>query len=125
MAKARRGRSRGGVNKSEAIREYLKQNSNAAPKDVAAALQAQGVKVSSQLVSNVKTTLGKRAKGRRAARRVVGRRGAARRGARRAGRVGVGAISVQNLMDAKRVIEQVGSVEAVRKALDALESLRM
>jgi len=121
MAKKRGGRSRGGVNKSQAIREYLEQNANAAPKDVAAALQGQGVRVSSQLVSNVKTMMGRRAKrGRGAARRKTTRRTTGR-----GGRVGVASISVQDLMDAKRVVEQVGSVEAVRKALDALESLRV
>lgn len=121
MAKARRGRSQGGVNKSQAIRDYLESNTSAAPKDVAAALQGQGVKVSSQLVSNVKTMMGKRAK----RGRVAGPRKVGRRATRRGGRLGVAAISVQNLMDAKRVVEQVGSVEAVRKALDALESLRL
>jgi hypothetical protein len=122
MAKARRGRSRGGVNKSQAIREYLANNPNAPPKDVAEALRAQGIRVSSQLVSNVKTMRGTR--GRRAGRPAAAGRGAGRRGARR-GRAGADSISVQNLLDAKRVIEQVGSVEAVRKALDALESLRV
>ncbi|MBI3465671.1 MAG: hypothetical protein HY000_21850 [Planctomycetes bacterium] len=121
MARARRGRSRGGVNKSQAIRDYMDNNPGAAPKDVAAVLQAQGIKVSSQLVSNVKTLMGKRAKRGRGGARVK----TARRGATRSGRVGVAAISVQDLMDAKRVVEQVGSVEAVRKALDALESLRL
>ena len=52
-----------------------------------------------------------------------GARGAGRRSVKRSGRVGVDSISVQNLVDAKRVVEQIGSVEAVRKALDALESL--
>jgi hypothetical protein len=123
MAKARRGRSQEGVNKSQAIRDQLQANPNASPKDIAAALQAQGVNVSSQLVSNVKTAIGKK-KGKRG--RGAGRPAGARRGAtRRAGRLGVDSISVQDLMEAKRVVEQVGSVAAVRKALDALESLRV
>ena len=121
MAKARRGRSAGGVNKSQAIKDYLNANTNAAPKAVVEALAAQGIEVSSQLVSNVKTSLGK--KGRRGGRR--GRR-PGRVAAAGGGRAsGGGSLSVQNLLDAKRVVEQVGSIDAVRKALDALESLKL
>ena len=45
------------VNKSAAIREYLKANKGAMPKDVSAALKAKGINVSPQVVSMIKSKM--------------------------------------------------------------------
>jgi len=49
--------------KSRAVREYLKENKKAGPKEIVDALKAQGIEVTSTLVSNIK--YGKRGTGKR------------------------------------------------------------
>lgn len=53
------------INKSQAIRDYLKKNKNAMPVEVAAALQEKGIEVSPQFVSTVKNKVGQKPAGRR------------------------------------------------------------
>ena len=48
------------VNKSQAIRDYLKTHRNAGPKEVQAALAKKGIKVTEALVSNVKSNAKKK-----------------------------------------------------------------
>jgi hypothetical protein len=111
-------RKRRGGNKSEAIRTYLASHGDAAGKDVVDALAADGFKVTTQLVSNVRSRSGL-TKRRRGGRRKVGRpRGAARRG-----RAADSTVSVATLVEAKRLVDKTGSIEAVRQALAALERL--
>ena len=110
MAK-KRGRRR--VNKSQAIRDYLQQDPGATPKQIVAGLAERGVKVSEGLAGNVKYTSG-------GARRGTGRR----RGRPRTRRVAVNTLSAQDLVEAKKLADQLGGIEQARKALEALEQLR-
>ncbi len=48
------------VNKSQAIRDYLKTHRNAGPKEVQAALAQKGIKVTEALVGNVKSNAKKK-----------------------------------------------------------------
>ena len=48
------------VNKSQAIRDYLKTHRNAGPKEVQAALAKKGIQVTEALVSNVKSNAKKK-----------------------------------------------------------------
>ena len=112
MAKKRRRRS--GVNKSEAIREYLNQQPGATPKEIVAALAQQGIKVSEGLAGNVKYTSAKRGRvGRGRRGRPPGRRGGAG-----------GALSAQDLLEAKKLADQLGGIDQARRALEALQQLR-
>jgi hypothetical protein len=58
------------VNKSQAIRDYLKKNKKAMPLDVVAALKEQGIEVTAGMVSNVKLRMSKGKPGRRKTRTV-------------------------------------------------------
>ena len=111
MAKKRSAR---GVNKSQAIRDYLAANPQATPNEIVAALKQQGIKVSQGLVSNVKYSKpragGKKRRGRPPGR---GRATAAN-----------GALTASDLIEAKRVVEQLGGIEQARQALATLEELR-
>jgi predicted nuclease with RNAse H fold len=49
-----------GINKSEAIRDYLKKNPTAKGMDVVKALASKGIKVAAAQVSNVKTASNKK-----------------------------------------------------------------
>jgi hypothetical protein len=85
------------------------------PKAVVAAMAKKRVKVSSNLVSAIKGKL-KGATVRSAARR-------GRPGKRRSRGAGNGSISIDALLAAKRLVDEVGSVERAKEALEVLERL--
>jgi hypothetical protein len=102
-----------GPNKSQAIREYKSNHSGAGPKDIAAALADQGVKVTPAFVSTVLSNAKRRGK----------------KGKRRGGRpAGTGAKpgrkdALSQLVLAKKMSDQFGGVEKARAALDALAQI--
>ncbi len=98
-----------GPSKSEAIRSYKNGNPDAGPKAIAAALADDGIKVTPAFVSTVLSN-DKRKSGR------IGGRG---RGRRAAG----GDSSLDSLIQAKKLAEQMGGIERARAALDALERI--
>ena len=111
MAKKRRG-----VNKSQAIRDYLSTNPKATGNEITAALAKKGIKVSPGLASNVKYTSGpKRLKKKTGKKRVVKRR--------RPGRRSAAELSAKDLLAAKQLADQLGGIREVRRTLDTLERL--
>ena len=104
-------------NKSQAIRDYLKANPTAKPKDVVSAMTSKGIKVSAQFVSTVKSTSKKK--------------GPAKRRGRPAGstvrskpaKSSSDSVSVDALLKMKRVVEDFGSIEEAKSALQTLEKL--
>jgi hypothetical protein len=102
--------------KSQIIREYVAAHPSEGPAAVVAGLKAQGITVKAGLVSAVKYgkprgTLGKRS-----------RRPAVRVAARRTTRNG--AITVEQLLEVKKLADSIGGADHVRSALDTLEQLR-
>jgi hypothetical protein len=79
------------------------------PRDVIAALAAQGMSVSSAQVSTVLSTSGK--KGRRRGRRPVKVEAV------------LSTLTLDSLLAAKKLVDQLGSVEAAKTAVDALARL--
>ncbi|MCA9102200.1 MAG: hypothetical protein R3C10_27200 [Pirellulales bacterium] len=120
--KTKRGRSAGGVNKAQAIRdEFKKQGIETAPKEVIATLKKQGINVAPAQVSNIRTSLkspGSKKKKKKAVRRKVAR---AKSGGRPSS---VSAVSADALRAAKKFIEQAGDMQQARAALDLLAELR-
>lgn len=116
--KVRRGRGRRGANKSEAIRGYLEQHPNATPKEITAALKAQGIEASPGLISVIK--YGGKGKGAGNGRR---KKVAHRGGAAGGGRPVTTRLSAEDLFAVKNLAEQLGGIQEVRSALDALERL--
>ena len=109
MAK-KAGKSRSGGNKSQAIRDYLKQHPDAGPTAIASALNAQeGWKISAAYVSTIKnkTNSSKRA----------GRRG------RRGRPAGGAAVDMASLKQAKAFCQQAGGINQAKAALDLLAEL--
>lgn len=101
----------GGPSKSQAIRTYMQDNSGASTSEIVAALAGQGIEVTPGLVSNIKYTSSKKKPG--------GRKGKVGRPPRSAD----DAVSVSALIEAKKLVNQVGSLELARKALDTLQRL--
>jgi hypothetical protein len=94
-------RAAGGPTKSELIRSYKKSHGGAGPTEIAAALSKDGSKISPQFVSTVLSN------DRRKSRK--GRRAKA-----------AGNDSVQTLVLAKKLADQMGGIDQARTALNAL-----
>ena len=106
MARMKRGA------KSQAVRDYLSANPDANPKAVVEGLKEKGVKVKVTLVNSIK--YGKRSKSAKKRARTSGK-------ARRFGGAGV---TVEQLIEVKRLSDSLGGADHVRSALDALEQLQ-
>lgn len=118
-----------GPNKSAAIREYLDSNPDAKPREIVDALKAQGVDVTPAFVSTIKSKSGaasapKKRRGRpaRAAAAPRTQRRTAKPAATRAPRSN-DSVSVDSLIRAKKLAEELGGVEKARAALSALEKI--
>lgn len=98
------------VNKTQAVKEYMSQNRKASPKEVSEALTKQGIEVSPNYVSTIKSKLKKRR--------------------RRPRKVGAAAasptdrLSLSALLDAKRFAERIGNLDKAKELLDALAKLK-
>ena len=92
--------------KSQAIRDYLAANKKAKAAEVVAALAANGIAVSAPMVYSLK------------ARNKMGKR---RRKAEAGGQE-VG-LSITGLLAAKKFVDEAGSMDEARRALDALAKL--
>ncbi|WP_254513312.1 hypothetical protein [Anatilimnocola floriformis] len=104
-------KAKGGPNKSSAIRDYKTANPTAAPKEIAEALAKDGLVVSAQFVSTVLSNAKK--KGGK-----IGKRGP--KPGRKAAAAGGG---LEQLLTAKKMVEQLGGIENARSALNVLAQL--
>ena len=103
----------GGPNKSLEIRNYKAAHDDAGPKEIAEALSKGGVKVTAGFVSTVLSNDRRKSGKKRKRKGKGGRRPAA--AARHD--------AVAHLIQAKRIVDQMGGIEPARKALDALAKL--
>lgn len=104
-------KAKSGSNKSAAIREYKGANPEAGPKDIAEALEKSGVSVTAQFVSTVLSNAKK--KGGK-----VGKRG------RKPGRrVALPVGDLQQLIQVKKFVDQLGGVQKAKAAVDVLARL--
>lgn len=115
--KAKRRRAKGGVSKSQLVRDYMEAHPEKQPKEVADAITATGTPVKAQLVSTIKFNLARRGKGKRKGK--PGRRPKlAKAGAR------TGSVAYESLVAAKEFAAQAGGIGAAKKVLDALGNLQ-
>lgn len=96
-----------GVNKSEKIREFIAANPTATPKVIIGGLKQSGLTVTNSLVNAIKYGSSSKAK--------KTRRGRAS--------ASTSAISIEDLIGAKQIADQLGGVEKAKKALGMLERL--
>ena len=102
---------KGGVNRSQMVRDYLAQNPGASPSGIQEALKAKGVGISISLANAVKYA--KKRPGKRVATSV----GTPRRFETS------GFLRAEDLVEAKKFVDRVGGTSAARKALDLLAQL--
>jgi hypothetical protein len=101
---------------SESIRQFIAKHPGAMPREIEKGLKAAGIRVSLGLISNVKYGGGKKnAKKRR------GRRAMLHVAARKTPAV---AVTVDYLLEVKRLADSIGGAEQVRRALETLEQLQ-
>ncbi|MHB1033578.1 MAG: hypothetical protein ACYC35_06550 [Pirellulales bacterium] len=100
------------VNKSQAIRDYLQTDPGAMPKVVVAALKAQGIEVDPRVVSAIKFKMS--AKKPKRGRKPKSAKPAKKRAA----------ISADDLVQMKQLADKLGGLNAAKRALDVLDSLR-
>ncbi len=116
MAKKRRG-----INRTEKVREYMSLHPTQSISEVLAGLENQGIKVSRSLVSQVRkrsemTNAGDST--RSATKNVANRKRSVTAGA------GEKVITADDLIEAKKLADELGGLDRVREALDALEKLQ-
>jgi hypothetical protein len=97
--------------RSEAIREYVVANPKDGPAEIVEAMKKQGIKVTRGLASNVKYGGNRRKQKKRTM------HSAARRTKK-------GSLTVEQLLEVKRLSESLGGLDRVQLALDALERFR-
>jgi hypothetical protein len=105
--------AKGGPNKSSAIRDYKAANPTASPKEIAESLGKSGIVVSAQFVSTVLSNAKK--KGGK-----IGKRGP-KPGRKAATAAASG--SLEQLLKAKKMVEQLGGIDNARSALNVLAQL--
>ena len=113
------------MSKADAIRDSVSRlGRKARPRDVIADLADKGVTVTSPQVSALMKKLGFKRRRRRGGR--AASNGAATKAATRVkrGPRAAGSISASDLLDAKKLADQLGGVEKLKKALDLLEQLQ-
>lgn len=93
------------VNKTQAVKEYLKANTKARNQAVVDALAKKGIKISANYVATIKATHNKR---RQAARKVVAR----------------GGVGIPEVKAALAFLKVMGSVAAATKALAVAQEIR-
>lgn len=105
-------KAKNGPNKSLEIRNYKTANPSASPKEIAEALTKTGLSVSPQFVSTVLSNAKK--KGAK-----VGKRG------RKPGRPAAASKTgdLQQLIQAKKLVDELGGIDAARAAVNALAQL--
>jgi hypothetical protein len=108
MARLKRGE------KTKAVRDYITANPKATPKEIVAGLATTGMKIKLGLANSLK--YGKKKRSQRKSSTVAS-------AARRASTTN-GAVTVEQLLDVKRLADSLGGVEHVRSALDTLDQLR-
>jgi hypothetical protein len=113
-----------GVNKSQAIREYLTANPDVKPIDVAKALSEKGIDVSPAFVSQIKLKLKQgggepKRPGRRKKAAAAPRAAAAAAAAPAAAAGSKGGFQTADLLEAKKLVDKLGAA----KALAAVELL--
>ncbi len=118
-----------GPNKSAAIRAYYDNHPNAKPVEVVEAMKAEGIDVSGQFVSTIRSKQlnpsGKPTKRRKPGRpKAATKRAApAKRGRPAKESTADTKVSIEQLVQAKEMVDALGGIKQARKTLDALSQI--
>jgi hypothetical protein len=117
MARKPNGPAPATISKSQAVRDYLAEHPTALPKEIAPAVKAaHGLDVSPQMISMIKSKLGKQGRRRRRKSKAAPA-AAASRGANSA------RFTIEDLIKAKKLAQTMGGIPRAQEALTALARL--
>ncbi|MBM3999264.1 MAG: hypothetical protein FJ297_06955 [Planctomycetes bacterium] len=120
------GRKTEEVSKTSAIVEYSKANPSHGPKAIVLELKKQGIDVTREYVSSIRSKAGvSKKQKRRRGRKSVGTVGAAkgRRPAKAQSAEKVN-VAIANLVEAKKFVKSIGDMAKAKQALEVLASLQ-
>ena len=125
MVKTKKRQGKKGVNKSQAIRDYLTKKPGAGPKEIKEGLGKRGIEVSDALVSQVKYNSGAPKKAKKEAPQKNGVAGSKATAAPRRGRPATSSngFAIDSLVEAKALADRVGGIDKAKEALSMLEKL--
>ena len=118
-------KKRSGPNKSEAIRAYYRENPEAKPKDVVAAMKEKRMTVTAGFVSTIRSKQlaagdqppKRRGRPKGSSKMVASKRGASRKAA------SAELLPMSSLMKAKELIAELGGAENAHATIDAVDQL--
>jgi len=111
----------GGTNKSQAIRDYYAQHPDAKPKDISAELKKMGVDVTPAFISTIRTGMGKKKKTMKSPSAKASVKAApTKRGS--SPKAGV-SVSIESLIKAKGLVNDLGGIDNAIATLTALKRL--
>lgn len=102
--------------KAQAVRDAMAANRSAGPKEIADLLKAQGYEITASYVSLVKWQDGKKKRKPKSGAKAVPAAAAT-------GTALAGGLTIESLLQAKKLAEAMGGVETARKAIAALHEL--
>ena len=115
-----------GVSKSQAIRDYLAEHPDAKASTIRPALAERGIDVSLALVGQIKQRMkesgGSGISTSPAKKRTVKKKSAGRKATRKKA-TSRNALSAENLVEAKKLVDDLGGIDQARQALKYLEKL--
>jgi hypothetical protein len=125
MARRSQESSTAQMSKADAIRDAVSRlGRKARPRDVIADLAEKGVTVTSPQVSSLMKKLGIKRRRRRGGRVATNGAVAHKSTGTKRGPRATGGLTASDLLDAKKLADQLGGVEKLKKALDLLEQLQ-
>jgi len=103
------------VNKTQLIKDFLAENPDTAPKDVAATLSKKGLSVTPNYVSTIKTNMKPKTKGKKKA--------APKKKVAAQPQAAADQISLSALLEAKKLAAKLGGITEAKQAISALAQL--
>lgn len=116
-------KKKSGANKSLEIRNYLTKKPDAKPKEIVDAMKAKGISVNAQFVSTVKTNSKKKGLTPSPRKSVTKTSKTSKKSTWVAKSKSGDTVSVESLLKLKEVVQELGSIEEAKSALNALELL--
>jgi len=119
---------KGNVTRTEKVTEYVRQHPDESISEVLTVMRQRGIQVSRSVVSQVRKSLGVTQAGgtmkKSAKKKAAKKKGSSSATAGARSSVEAQVITADDLYEAKKLSEELGGVERLREALDALERLR-
>lgn len=110
------------VNKTQAVRDYLKSNPEAKSKEITAALKKQGIQITPAYVAGIKTKINKEGKAKKAARKRTPVEAVAPAVAEKPAKAN-GTITLEQIKKVAQTIRTMGSYQRMTEVLEVIKEV--